>query len=107
MELPQVTFFAEGRSVYLQEHEDYASVPLVQKLAKVNSLAAQATYTIGAFEQSPTTFVTLSLLFCPPVISATPTGRIFVKLDTGDFHQSLSGNSKWLKSDQNIGHFTR
>jgi hypothetical protein len=40
------------------------------------------------------------------LISSVSVGRIFVKFDTGDFHENMSRNSKFrLNRTKNIGHF--
>jgi hypothetical protein len=53
-------------------------------------------------------FPSTDLSVCPSVyIGATPTSRIFVKFDIGDFHENQSRKIQmWLKSDNNIRHFT-
>jgi hypothetical protein len=53
-------------------------------------------------------FPSTDLSVCPSAyIGATTTARIFVKFDIGDFHENLSRKIQmWLKSDNNIRHFT-
>jgi hypothetical protein len=45
-------------------------------------------------------------IFPSPCISATVTGQIYVKFDTGKYMQICLGNPKLVKIGQNIGHFT-
>jgi len=53
-------------------------------------------------------FPSTSLSVCPSAyIGAAPTVQIFVKFDIGNFHENLSRKIQiWLKSDNNIRHFT-
>jgi len=53
---------------------------------------------------APAAFVMSVLL--PAWIRVAPTGRISLKFCIGYFYENLSGNSKFIKVGQNMGHFT-